>query len=303
MGQFTAGNFQLQLDTSTLGAKTFGDEFNGPLSLWDAQSNPTGTWRPDFGYQGEQGVGSYTLVSNNESQIYTSPYFRGHNGDFAESPFVSNADGTLSIWARPSSNSEIFGYDYTSGFISTKETFAQTYGYFEMRADIPDAAGAWPAFWLIPADGSWPPELDVMEALTSDPRGLWTTEHSSVGGHSANGMLSFVPDSADGFHTYGALWTATEITWYIDGVEVFSRPTPADMHKPMFMIANLALGGWGGAINDAQLPAEFKIDYIRAYALPGAGDPPPADPPPPPMNRRRPATRASPSALPSMATP
>ncbi|WP_308238211.1 family 16 glycosylhydrolase [Phenylobacterium sp. J367] len=303
VGQFTAGNFQLQLDTSTLGAKTFGDEFNGPLSLWDAQSNPTGTWRPDFGYQGEQGVGSYTLVSNNESQIYTSPYFRGHNGDFAESPFVSNADGTLSIWARPSSNSEIFGYDYTSGFISTKETFAQTYGYFEMRADIPDAAGAWPAFWLIPADGSWPPELDVMEALTSDPRGLWTTEHSSVGGHSANGMLSFVPDSADGFHTYGALWTATEITWYIDGVEVFSRPTPADMHKPMFMIANLALGGWGGAINDAQLPAEFKIDYIRAYALPGAGDPPPADPPPPPMNRRRPATRASPSALPSMATP
>ena len=52
------------------------------------------------------------------------------------------------------------------------------------------------------------------------------------------------------------------------------------MNKPMFMIANLALGGWGGAIDPAQLPAEFKIDYIRAYGLgdgssvtaPGDGD-------------------------------
>ncbi|HVI30752.1 family 16 glycosylhydrolase [Phenylobacterium sp.] len=282
VGQFTASNFQLQLDVGSLGQQTFADEFSGPLSLWDAQSNPTGVWRPDFGYQGEQGTGSYTLMSNNEKQIYTSPYFRGHNGDFSESPFVSNADGTLSIWARPSTNGEIFGYDYTSGFISTKESHAQTYGYFEMRADLPDAAGAWPAFWLIPADGSWPPELDVMEVLTSDPRGTWTTEHSGLGGHSSNGMLSFTPDTTDGFHTYGALWTATEIVWYVDGVEVFRQDTPADMHKPMFMIANLALGGWGGAINQGQLPAEMRIDYIRAYELgDGTTTPPPTTSPPP----------------------
>ncbi|ACG77705.1 endo-1,3-1,4-beta-glycanase, C-terminal secretion signal protein [Phenylobacterium zucineum HLK1] len=280
VGQFTAANFQLELDASTLGAKTFGDEFSGPLSLWDAQSNPTGLWRPDFGYQGEQGTGSYTLISNDEKQIYTSPYFRGHDGDFAESPFVNNADGTLSIWAKPSTNGEIFGYGYTSGMITTKETFSQTYGYFEMRADIPSAAGAWPAFWLIPADGSWPPELDVMETLTSDPNGLWTTQHSSLGGHSADGQLSYVPDTADGFHTYGAMWTPTEIVWYLDNVEVFRSATPADMNKPMFMIANLALGGWGGAIDGAALPAEFKIDYIRAYALgDGTGSQPPVEPP------------------------
>ncbi|MGA0606537.1 family 16 glycosylhydrolase [Phenylobacterium sp. VNQ135] len=269
--QFQASNFQLELNHATLGAQTFGDDFSGPLSLWDAQSNPTGTWRPDFGYQGEQGTGSYTLMSNNEKQIYTSPYFRGHNGDFSESPFVTNPDGTLSIVARPSANGEIFGYGYTSGMITTKESFSQTYGYFEMRADIPDAVGAWPAFWLIPADGSWPPELDIMETLTYDPNALWTTEHSGLGegGHSSNGQLSYVPDTADGMHTYGALWSATEIVWYVDNVEVFRTATPADMNKPMFMIANLALGGWGGAIDGADLPAEFKIDYIRAYSLGG----------------------------------
>ena len=289
IGQLSAGDVELQFDRATLGAQTFHDEFSAPLSLWDAQSNPGGTWRPDFGYQGEQGVGSYTLVNNNEQQIYTSPYFRGANGNFPETPFVSNPDGTLSIWARPSNNNQLFDYNYTSGLITTQPTFSQTYGYFEMRADIPNAAGAWPAFWLIPADGSWPPELDIMETLSSDPRAAWTTEHSGVGGHSSNGRLSFIPDTADGFHTYAVSWTVKTLTWYIDGVEVFHTATPADMHKPMFIIANLALGGWGGAINQAALPAEFKIDYIRAYALadtvvttPPAPAPSPAPSPVPP---------------------
>ena len=295
VGQLSASNFELQLDTGKLGAMTFHDEFNGPLSLWDAQSNPTGTWRPDFGYQGEQGLGSYTLASNNESEIYVSPYFRGHPGDFGVNPFTSNADGTLTIEARPSSNPDLFGYQYTSGMLSTQPTFSQTYGYFEMRAELPHEAGAWPAFWLLPADGSWPPELDVMETLTSDARAAWTTEHSGLGGvHVSSGQAAFVPDTASGFHTYGVLWTATDLNWYIDGVEVYHTATPADMNKPMYMVANLALGGWGGAIDPAGLPADMKIDYIHAYAL-GTGsavsptgaptDPvvtPPAAPPPAP---------------------
>ena len=286
VSQLTARDFQLQLDTRQLGAMTFHDEFSQPLSLWDAQSNPTGVWRPDFGYQGEQGMGSYTLATNDEKQIYVSPYFRGHAGDFGVTPFTSNADGTLSIQARPSTNPEIYGYQYTSGMISTQATFAQTYGYFEMRAAMPAAAGAWPAFWLLPADGSWPPELDVMETLSSDPRAAWTTEHSGLNGdHVSSGQAAFVPDTADGFHTYGVLWTATNLNWYIDGVEVFHTATPADMNKPMYMIANLALGGWGGAIDQAALPAEMKIDYIRAYSvatMPPAGPPPGPAPSPPP---------------------
>jgi serralysin len=289
MGQLTAANFQLQIDPTKVGAMSFHDEFSSPLSVWNATYNPTGTWRPDYGYQGANGAGSYTLPGNGEQQIYTSPYFRDHNGDFGESPFVSNPDGTLSIIARPSTNPELFGYGYTSGMISTKESYAQTYGYFEMRAELPQAAGGWPAFWLVPADGSWPPELDVMETLTVDPNADHTTQHSGLGGvHTQQGLSSYIPDTASGFHTYGVLWTATDLTWFVDGAQVFHTATPADMNKPMYMIANLALGGWGGAIDNAQMPEEMKIDYIRAYSL-GNGttaglpvSPPPVSPPPPP---------------------
>jgi len=267
-GQLTAANFQLQLDPSKLGAVTFHDEFSTAPSIYNATYNPSGIWRPDYDLQGAQGYGSYTLAGNGEAQIYTSPYFRDHPGDFSESAFSSTGDGAVTITARPSSNPEIFGYHYTSGMLSSKESFAQTYGYFEIRADIPENAGGWPAFWLLPADRSWPPELDVMEVLTSDPNGTWTTAHSAASGsHTSAGALSFTPDAANGFHTYGVLWTATDLTWFVDGVEVFHTATPADMHKPMYMIANLALGGWGGAVDPGQLPAEMKIDYIRAYAL------------------------------------
>ena len=108
VGQLTAANFQLGLDVTKLGQMTFHDEFSAGASIWDAASNATGTWRPDYGYQGANGVGSYTLTGNGELQVYTSPYFRDHNGDF-ESPFKDNGDGTMSIVAKPSSNGELFG--------------------------------------------------------------------------------------------------------------------------------------------------------------------------------------------------
>jgi len=285
--QLGAANFQLQLDPAKLGAQTFADEFNS-LSLY---KNGDGTWSTTWWYSDPNGNGG-TLASNNEQQWYI-------NANYAPTasvtPWVAN-NGVLTITAAPASptiSSLINGYKYTSGEINTQPTFAQTYGYFEMRADVPQTAGGWPAFWLLPADGSWPPELDVMEVLTRDDNATWTTAHSNAtGSHTSSGGVSFTPDTADGYHTYGVLWSKTDLAWFVDGVEVFHTATPADMNKPMYMIANLALGGWGGELDTGQLPAQFKIDYIRAYALADGSttmvsklpppDSPTSPPPPPP---------------------
>jgi serralysin len=294
-GQLTAANFQLELDHSKLGVRSFTEDFDRPLSLWDAQSNPGGVWRPDYGYQGSQGAGSYSLIGNNETQIYTSPYFRDHPGDFTVSPFVQNADGTLTIQARTTTNPEVteWGYGVTSGMLTTRggtpwtdeakhpSAFAQTYGYFEMRADLSEVPGTWGAFWLAAADYSWPPELDVVENPIGDPNSAWTSAHSNATGvHTSVGQANFVPGSATGFHTYGALWTPTTLTWYVDGVEVFKAATPADMNKPMSLIVNLATGGWAGEMGDLSA-ADMRIDYIHAYELGSGGAPPPGPSPDP----------------------
>jgi hypothetical protein len=63
------------------------------------------------------------------------------------------------------------------------------------------------------------------------------------------------------------------MTLYVDGKEEDVQPTPSNMHQPMYMIANLAVGGagsWPGAPNSSTVfPANFDISYVRAYQLPG----------------------------------
>jgi Ca2+-binding RTX toxin-like protein len=64
-------------------------------------------------------------------------------------------------------------------------------------------------------------------------------------------------------------WEPDTITFYIDGNEVASMPTPADMHQPMYMLVDLAMGAqgsWPGAAAADGPAQQMEIDYIRAYA-------------------------------------
>jgi beta-glucanase (GH16 family) len=54
---------------------------------------------------------------------------------------------------------------------------------------------------------------------------------------------------------------------YIDGRLIASQPTPSNLHTPMYLIANLAVGGkWVESPDGTTyFPATMKIDYIRAW--------------------------------------
>ena len=257
--QFTASQFDLALDRSHL-ALTFSDEFN-TLNLWNGSS---GTWDSNFWWGGANGS---SLTGNGELQWYIDTSYAPTK---SVNPF-SVEDGVLTITAARTPEAikpYINNYQYTSGLLTTHESFAQTYGYFEIRADMPEKQGAWPAFWLLPEDGSWPPELDAIEMTGQDPNKLLLTSHTNeTGTHTTVSSTPFVSDTG-GFHTYGVLWTEDELVWYFDNVEVAHAATPADMHEPMYMLVDLAVGGIAGAPADGlATPAEMQIDYIHAYAL------------------------------------
>jgi hypothetical protein len=99
-----------------------------------------------------------------------------------------------------------------------------------------------------------------------------------------------------GFHTYGVDWQADYLTYYFDGNQVWKTPTPSDLNEPMYIIANLAVGGnWPGMVNGTTpFPAQMKIDYIHAYVDKGLAPPPPPPPakapPPPPSGGANPPT-------------
>jgi hypothetical protein len=187
--------------------------------------------------------------------------------------------GILSIRAdavTASQAARLDGRRYTSGLLTTFRSFSQRYGYFEMRARLPLGRGLWPAFWLLPIDKSWPPEIDVMEVLGDRPTTLYATLHRRTGAakDAPVGFEIAVADMTTAFHRYGVLWTPRFLAWYFDGRLVAHTETPAGLNMPMYLLVNLAVGGkWAGSPDETtRFPATMLIDYIRAYELPSAPD-------------------------------
>jgi beta-glucanase (GH16 family) len=255
ISQFSANQFKLAIDKSHLHL-TFSDDFN-TLSLWNGSK---GTWDSNFWHGAANGS---SLDSQQQWFIDTD-----YGPTKSVNPF-SIQDGHLTITAAKASAAiqpYIDNYKYTSGLLTTHESFSQLYGYFEMRADMPSNHGAWPAFWLLPEDGSWPPELDVIEMKGQEPNTLINTAHSDATGTHTQVRSNPYVESTEGYHTYGVLWTDKELVWYFDNTEVARAATPADMHKPMYMLVNLGLGGMAGT-PDLSTPAQMQVDYVKAYQL------------------------------------
>jgi beta-glucanase (GH16 family) len=127
-------------------------------------------------------------------------------------------------------------YPYTSGMVTTFSSFNFTYGYVQVVARIPGGTGTWPAIWMLPENGAWPPEIDIMENYGSTPT-----------------------DLTSGWHTYGLLWEPGSLTWYLDGKVVFTYTGVGVPSQPMYLLANLAIDG------AAASGASFDIQSTQIY--------------------------------------
>jgi len=160
------------------------------------------------------------------------------------------------------------GRPYTSGIITSLGKFSQQYGYFEIRARLPAGQGLWPAFWLLHTGPQPWTEIDVFENLGHDASTVYLSNHwhDDANAHQSLTQPFGGPDFSQGFHTFGLNWAPDSLTWYVDGVPRASTRdnVPAE---PMFILANLAVGGVWPGYPDATtpFPAEMAIDYIRVY--------------------------------------
>lgn len=251
--------------------QTFGDEFN-------ASSLDLTKWKKSDLW------GNRTLYNNNEQQCYMADVFSMENGQLrikAEKRFVSQAEcrGSHSDLAYASGMITTAGCNqWESGAHCTGlQPFSQAYGYFEMRAKLTKGKGFWPAFWLLPINGSWPPEIDVMEALGHQPNRAYMTFHykDAAGAKRATGTNYNGPDFTAGYHTFGVDWQPGLLVYYIDGIERARVSNSFIPSEPMYILANLAVGGkWPGYPDSTtEFPSYFEIDYIRAYKRVANGQP------------------------------
>ncbi|WEX10489.1 glycoside hydrolase family 16 protein [Chelativorans sp. AA-79] len=198
------------------------------------------------------------------------------SGDFGGARFANPADdfpftvkdGILRIEARKGEDGK-----WRSGLLASVdpkgEGFAQQYGYFEMRARLPEGPGLWPAFWLIGKDrSSYTAEIDVMEFYGDKPDGyssvvhVWYRDGRHYSRYTRNEVFGDA-DPAD-FHTYGVQVDQDWIRFYFDRKFMWKTETQEEHRQPLYILLNLAMVD-GLSKEDAPDPSYMYVDYVRAY--------------------------------------
>ena len=245
--------------------RSFDENFSGRLSTW-SPARPSGRWKTNYAFGRQGDWTSRNFPATGEKQLYV-------DAGLGVNPFKVSG-GLLTIHAAPTPQAlkpRLWNYAYVSGVLTTEKSFSMTYGYVEARMELPMGKGTWPAFWLIPTDLSWPPEIDVMEAV-GKPEVRQTIHTRDAAGKPADWGMT-VPLRGGGMHRFGALWTPRSVTFFVDGRKTGETATPPDMHKPMYLVLNLGIGGtWPGDPDPAIFRgANLRVDYVRAWRCPVAG--------------------------------
>ncbi|MCR5839026.1 MAG: glycoside hydrolase family 16 protein [Kiritimatiellae bacterium] len=279
------------------------DEFDGKEMAPSAEN-----WRPEVGF-----------IRNQEPQYYTSNRVEnccvkdGVLTITARKEKWANPlykDRHLGGWYRQREFA-----NYTSADLQSRRTFH--YGRVEFRAQMPGGWGAWPALWFLgdnlrlkPSDPeyfNWPAcgEIDLVEIWGNNPTRVAACLHTVDRGpnpdekkykpnehHKVTGGGEFSAKKEglepwNGFHTYTLDWYEDRMYMFYDGhlyadIDLSRSDWPDGRNpfrKPMFIIMNLALGGYGNKVVDvdtvnektgktipaAKFPMEMKVDWVRYY--------------------------------------
>ncbi|GLQ35801.1 hypothetical protein GCM10007939_20840 [Amylibacter marinus] len=238
---------------------TFQDDFD-TARIWDGIGDGD-IWATSYRPHQDD---ARNIAANGELQYYVDPDMT----DF-ENPIAFN-NGTAQITATPLTPAQSAlanGAEYSSAILTSEMSFGFTYGYIEMRADIPAQTGFWSSLWLLPTSGEWTSEIDIFEIRGAEAGTIHTNYWQDQGGTmTPDADYTQNTDAGAGFHTYGLLWTEDTLQWFYDGTLI--REASVTLDQEMQILLSLAVGGFGGdtdASTDYTDP--YSIDYIRIYEL------------------------------------
>jgi len=188
---------------------------------------------------------------------------------------VSRGTARLIARRRTVHGSDGRTHPFVSGMISTgpppgrrRPKFAFRYGWVQARIRVPVGRGLWPTFWLLPANRSDLPEIDVMEILGQTADEVHLHLHfTRAGRESEVGVVRRERGTRGRWHVYGIHWTPSRLTWTLDGRRVFQVTGSAVPHVRMYLLADLAVGGGYPGPPDAatRFPATLRIDWVRVW--------------------------------------
>jgi beta-glucanase (GH16 family) len=268
------------------GAVTWVPQWCQEFNATTAGPPDTTVWNFDLGNGG---------FGNNEIEIYCGP--PGYSGNPSDCPTTfststSNAyvDGNGHLILQAIDN----GGTWFSARMKTEGLENFQYGRIEASIQLPNTTsqGLWPAFWSLGTDINttpWPAcgEVDFMEVWSPQvlsgpgPAGNRTTLHTALTGGDGlqpNGVFTFSAGQANNtaFHTYGTIWSANMMQFYIDNsLQPYYIATNSNLpsgdtwafNAQLFLLANIAVGGTLGGTPSSSTPNPgiMMLDYVRQY--------------------------------------
>ena len=221
-------------------------------------------------------------------------------GCFDDDTVRGVTNGNLVLTAYKNSDLSTYNGDQyiTANSITTENRMSYRYGYLEVRARVPYKEGCWPSLWLRSPNASgntgtddYDIEVDIIEPFGYTDKNAVTiheTGKSDDGHHVQAAAYKYTfkdnENLANEYHTYGFLWTADAMIFYVDGAEMVSYTKSelaelgytGDFDDTVNILFNNHLftastpnkiGGENNIIENYEqnLPSEFQIDYVRLY--------------------------------------
>ena len=150
-------------------------------------------------------------------------------------------------------------FNYTSGLISTGNSFRQRYGIFEAKIRLSSSYPVNHAFWMI--SEKIVPHIDIMKADKKlSMNAYWGNPGEKNGIHRKISNLKRSRFAGDYF-IYTLEWQENKLTWKINGLTVATSVTGVP-HEPMYLLLS---SGLYKDTNGTTLPAELAIDWVRCY--------------------------------------
>ena len=152
-------------------------------------------------------------------------------------------------------------FEYTSGMISTGQSFRQQYGRFEAKVRYNNTFPVVNAFWLV--GERMTPHIDVFKTIYSGGRMIEAGIISDVPGKGITESTRKINGTrfTNKYFIYSLDWTENEMVWKINGVEIY-RQTHNIPQEPMYLTFSTTLPSEPG---EKHLPSEMDVSWVRCY--------------------------------------
>lgn len=211
----------------------------------------------------------------------------GHRRDAINVTNAVSLDGSNLVITTYTSN-----HVHYTGIIASRTKFRSRFGYWESRLRWGDTNGMWSAFWMqspemitrFPDPRVSGSEIDIAEHRRVDKTdtnianqiqvnihrdGYGRSSHSTSSGNVGSNL-------ADGFHTYGFLWTPDSYSFLVDDSKVYDGGKAPICHSTEWVIFSSEVDDtstlWAGHIPQegygslADSSTKLTVDYVRYYA-------------------------------------